>query len=138
MLGISGELRQILINLLQNAIDALPNGGRILIRVQPSRSWRRDATEVPGYAIAICDSGMGIAAAARVRLFTPFFTTKGEQGTGLGLWLVHSLAAKQGGRIACRSRVAGANAGGSGTVFRVWLPLETPQKTEMKVIRAVR
>ena len=62
---------------------------------------------------------MGIAAAARARLFTPFFTTKGEEGTGLGLWLVHSLAAKQGGHIACRSRVCGREARGSGTVFRV-------------------
>ena len=133
-----GELRQILINLIQNAIDALPDGGQILIRVRPSRSWVPGATAAPGYAIAICDNGIGIAAAARAQLFTPFFTTKGEQGTGLGLWLVHSLAAKQGGRIACRSRVAGAHAGGSGTVFRVWLPLEAPQKMGMKVIRAVQ
>ena len=125
-----GELRQILINLIQNALDATPNRGQILIRLRPGRSWFRpvspaSGSPAPGYAITVTDNGSGIPVAVRDRLFIPFSTTKGEEGTGLGLWLVQSLIAKQGGHIRFRSRVAGSGSAPSGTIFRIWLPLQS-------------
>jgi signal transduction histidine kinase len=117
----SGELRQILINLMQNAVAAIGSRGRILVRIQP----RRSPVDVgqPGYSITIADTGPGIDLKDRPRLFTLFFTTKGEQGTGLGLWLVRSMVEKQGGRILFRSRTA-AECDKPGTIFNVWIPLE--------------
>lgn len=113
----SGELRQILINLIQNAIAA--GGGRVLVRVQP----RRSVANKPGYSITIADSGPGISPGHRPHLFAVFFSTKGEQGTGMGLWLVRSMVEKQGGRVRLRSRTAGESSR-PGTIFNVWIPLE--------------
>ena len=117
----SGELRQILINLMQNAMAAIGSRGRILVRIQPRRS-PLDVGQ-PGYSITIADTGPGIDLKDRSRLFTLFFTTKGEQGTGLGLWLVRSMVEKQGGRVLFRSRTA-AECDKPGTIFNIWIPLE--------------
>ncbi|SFS11602.1 Signal transduction histidine kinase [Granulicella pectinivorans] len=116
MYGYPSELRQILINLLQNAAAAIGANGRILVRVHPANA---------GYSLTVADTGSGIDAAHRARLFSLFFTTKGEHGTGLGLWLVQSLVEKHGGRIRFRSRTA-AESATHGTVFNVWLPLGSP------------
>lgn len=113
MYGYPSELRQILINLLQNASAAIGKNGRILVRVHPSNG---------GYSMTVADTGSGIDAVHRARLFSLFFTTKGEHGTGLGLWLVQSLVEKHGGRIRFRSRTA-EEGRTHGTVFNVWLPL---------------
>jgi signal transduction histidine kinase len=115
----SGELRQVLVNLIQNAAAAIGSKGRILVRVQP----RRLQTADPGYSITIADTGPGIELKHRQQLFTLFFTTKGEQGTGLGLWLVRSMVEEQGGRIRFRSRTA-AECNKPGTLFNIWIPLE--------------
>jgi signal transduction histidine kinase len=115
----AGELRQILINLIQNAAAASGSAGRILVRVQP----RHSVANEPGYSITIADNGNGISPQHLPQLFTMFFTTKGEQGTGLGLWLVRSMVEKQGGRIRVRSRTA-AVSNKPGTVFNIWIPLE--------------
>jgi len=115
----SGELRQVLVNLIQNAAAAIGSKGRILVRVQP----RRLQAGHPGYSITIADTGPGIELKHRQQLFTLFFTTKGEQGTGLGLWLVRSMVEKQGGRIRFRSRTA-AECNKPGTLFNIWIPLE--------------
>ncbi len=133
----AGDLRQMLINLIQNAAAAIGADGRVVIRVQPrsSRNAGASANRVPGassfqanrpqpgYSITIADDGPGIEAKYRARLFTLFFTTKGEKGTGLGLWLVRSMVEKQGGRIRFRSRTS-AESSRPGTVFNIWLPLE--------------
>ena len=123
----SGELRQVLVNLIQNAAAAIGSKGRILVRVQPRRLQTGDhlppAEAIPGYSITIADTGPGIELKHRQKLFTLFFTTKGEQGTGLGLWLVRSMVEKQGGRIRFRSRTA-AECDKPGTVFNIWIPLE--------------
>jgi signal transduction histidine kinase len=116
-----GELRQILINLVENAAAAIGSRGRILVRVQLRRSLVSFGQ--PGYAITIADTGAGIEPGDRSRLFMLFFTTKGDQGTGLGLWLVRSMVEKQGGRILFRSRTA-AECDQPGTVFNIWIPLE--------------
>ncbi len=115
----AGELRQILINLIQNAIAASDPQGRIFVRVQPRRSLANEA----GYSITIADDGHGISPDHRPRLFTMFFTTKGDQGTGMGLWLVRSMVEKQGGHIRIRSRTA-EECGAAGTILNIWIPLE--------------
>jgi len=133
----SGELRQILINLIQNAAAAIGSNGRILVRVQPrhsstessSASRLENATGFRpfrprlGYSVTIADGGPGIEPKHRLSLFTLFFTTKGEKGTGLGLWLVRSMVEKLGGRIRFRSRTA-AESPRPGTIFNIWIPLE--------------
>ena len=137
-----GELRQILINLIQNAAAAIGRSGYIFVRVQlrhlvsgndaTSRgSWSSRSAESTrrgraGYSITIADDGPGIEASDRSRLFTLFFSTKGDEGTGLGLWLVRSMVEKQGGRIVFRSRTA-RDGSSHGTIFNIWLPLEAMQ-----------
>ena len=114
----SSELRQILINLIQNAMAAIGSRGRIIVRVQ-----LRESMGQPGYSITIADTGPGINPKHRPQLFTMFFTTKGDEGTGMGLWLVRSMVEKQGGRIRFRSRTA-AETDKPGTIFNIWIPLE--------------
>jgi signal transduction histidine kinase len=134
-----GELRQILINLVQNAAAAIGSRGRLIVRVQLRRSvmpgypapWTGKPEAggetkhlgQPGYSITIADTGNGINPKHRPQLFTMFFTTKGDQGTGMGLWLVRSMVEKQGGRIRFRSRTA-AESDKPGTIFNIWIPLE--------------
>ncbi len=118
----SGELRQMLINLIQNAAAAVDANGRILVRVQP-RSSLAGGAALKGYSITVADNGPGVEAENRSLLFTLFFTTKGDQGTGLGLWLVRSIVEKQGGRIRFRSRTA-EESETPGTIFNVWIPME--------------
>ena len=126
----SSELRQILVNLIQNAMAAIGSRGRIVVRVQLRRSLGATSTGrsgksmgQPGYSITIADTGPGINAKHRPQLFTMFFTTKGDEGTGMGLWLVRSMVEKQGGRIRFRSRTA-AESDKPGTIFNIWIPLE--------------
>jgi signal transduction histidine kinase len=123
----SGELRQIIINLIQNAMAAIGSRGRIIVRVQLRRSpvanyGERESIGQSGYSI-IADTGPGIDPTHRPQLFTMFFTTKGDEGTGMGLWLVRSMVEKQGGRIRFRSRTA-AECDRPGTIFNIWIPLE--------------
>jgi PAS domain S-box-containing protein len=114
-----GELRQILTNLISNAIEVLPEKGRLVVRVHPARDWR---TGRDGYRIMVADNGSGIPPETRTKLFAPFYTTKGEKGTGLGLWITSQLVEKNGGAIKFRSRYDSPDRNG-GTVFSVWLPL---------------
>jgi signal transduction histidine kinase len=128
LIAYSSDFQQILINLLQNAAAAIGKDGRILFRVQPRRHFAVGATgvfaqqSVPGYSITVADNGPGIEKNNRTELFKLFFTTKGDQGTGVGLWLVRSMVEKHGGRICFRSRTA-SETGKPGTIFNVWLPL---------------
>jgi PAS domain S-box-containing protein len=115
--GYAGELRQLFSNLLVNAVDAMPGGGRLRVRVwcgrEPSGSRR------PGVQVVFADTGTGISSIDRSRLFEPFYTTKPESGTGLGLWLSEGIARKHQGAIRVRSST---RPGQSGTVFSVFLP----------------
>lgn len=114
VVGLQGEIRQVVANLLVNAIDASPGrGGRIRIR---GRHRRRSEGE--GIAVLICDEGEGIPVHVRRRLFTPFVTTKESTGTGLGLWVTRGMVEKHGGSVCFRTRTVPP----SGTVFRVFLP----------------
>ena len=112
-----GEVRQLLLNLISNALDAMPYGGTLWLRLHSATCW---ATARRGFNITIADTGDGMSADTRSRLFQPFFDTKKLTGTGLGLWMCADILRRCGGRIAVRSRNACER---SGTVFRVFLPL---------------
>ncbi len=112
-----GEIRQALVNLIGNAIDAMPAGGHLQLRVATvsmhGRSYAR---------ITIADTGGGIRQEIRPNLFTQFFTTKGARGTGLGLWLTRDIVLRNGGKLRFRSRTESP----SGTVFSMYLPAAPP------------
>jgi PAS domain S-box-containing protein len=116
VLAMSGEIRQVFSNLLANSIDAMPEGGKLVVRASLAHEWTN--LGAPGVRISIADTGCGIESKDKKRLFQPFFTTKKDIGTGLGLWIIRGIVEKHGGRISVRSR-AGAR---SGTVFTVFLP----------------
>lgn len=108
-----GEMRQILINLIENSLAALSPGGRLHISIRPSL---KSASRASGFVIRVADSGHGISRAVIPQLFTPFFSTKGPNGTGLGLWIIRQIIEKQGGALRIRSR------DGAGTIVSIWLP----------------
>jgi len=109
----TGELRQIISNLLANGIDALSDGGMLQIRV--SRMSHPKSGE-PQVQLTIADNGCGIRTEHLKRIFEPFFTTKKDFGTGLGLWITQELVRKHNGVIKVRSRQ------GTGTVFCISFP----------------
>ncbi|HLJ76189.1 MAG TPA: ATP-binding protein [Acidobacteriaceae bacterium] len=117
--GIAGEIRQVLANLLSNSIDAVPPGGRIRIRISSGRAW--SGPHRSGVRLTIADSGSGIPAETRKRIYQPFFTTKKETGTGLGLWVCQGIVEKHGGRI---SLLSSTTPGRSGTAFSIFLPAD--------------
>ena len=112
------EAQQIFANLMANAIEATPSGGRMTVRLKPSCDWRDHA--VRGMRVTFADSGTGIDRETTKRMFEPFFTTKSETGTGLGLWVVAQLVERHNGHVCVYSR---QTHGPSGTVFSVFLPL---------------
>jgi PAS domain S-box-containing protein len=112
-----GEIRQVLANLVGNALDAVPEEGRVIVRTASTREWKSDRM---GIVITVADNGSGMDAATRKRIFEPFFSTKGMTGTGLGLWVSDEIATKHKGWIQLRSKVAVDGVGG--TVFRFFLP----------------
>ncbi len=114
IVGLQGEIRQVVSNLLVNAIDACGKaGGSIRIRAR-----RRHRNGKHGVSVLVIDQGSGIPKDVRHRLFTPFVTTKQSLGTGLGLWVTRGMVEKHGGSVHFRSRTEHP----SGTVFRVYLP----------------
>ncbi len=114
--GFPGELRQVFLNLITNAIQAMPSGGTLRLRVAEATDW---GTRRRGIAISITDTGNGIRPEDARRLFQPFFTTKSAKGTGLGLWISKGIVQKYEGAIAFRSL---HSARGACTCFRVFLP----------------
>lgn len=108
-----GELRQVFTNLVVNAIDALPNGGRI--RVSATRAFHGSSV-----CVTIADNGPGIPSSVCGKIFQPFYTTKTSKGTGLGLWICQGILRKHGGTIRMRTSTVPRSA--TGTVFRVSLP----------------
>jgi PAS domain S-box-containing protein len=120
--GFAGELRQLFSNLILNALDALDDGGHLTLHVARGREWSSGAateTHRTGARVTIADNGSGIQPNDLTRIFEPFYSTKGDAGTGLGLWLSHGIVQKHQGSIRVRSRTA---AGSRGTVFSVFLP----------------
>ncbi|HEX7939095.1 MAG TPA: ATP-binding protein, partial [Gemmatimonadaceae bacterium] len=113
--GIPGELRESLLNLVQNALDAMQNGGTLGIR-----------TEVVGddVHVEVSDSGIGMSPEVRERAFEPFFTTKGQLGTGLGLAEVYGIVKRHRGQVEIESQL------GAGTTIRINLPRSQPATIE--------
>ena len=113
----AGEIRQSLVNLIGNALDAMPQGGKLHLRV--SSVQRKDFRYV---RVTIADTGTGIRREVQPNLFNQFFTTKGSRGTGLGLWLTRDIVLRNGGRLRYRTRTGQS----SGTVFAIYLPSLPP------------
>ncbi len=108
ILGNPVELRELLVNLLFNALDAMPEGGQVLITSHP----QGDMVE-----ITLADTGIGMAEETRRRIFDPFFTTKGPRHSGLGLAVVHGVLGRHRGQVEVISRE------GQGTTFRLRFPV---------------
>jgi len=115
--GFPGELRQVFSNLVGNAVEVIPPGGRLVLHSRESSLVSDPA--VKGIRVTVLDNGAGIPAGVRRNLFAPFYTTKGEKGTGLGLWISRSIVEKHEGTIHFVSRTSDGN---SGTAFSVFLP----------------
>ena len=122
VMGDDSELREVLINIVFNAVDALPEGGEITL----STMERNEVIE-----ISISDTGIGMSPEVRSRIFDPFYTTKGKAGLGLGLAVSYGIILRHGGMINVESEV------GRGTTFRITLPMakgEPKATTEAKSI----
>lgn len=119
--GRPAELREVLTNLIINAVDALPRGGTITISTSNER-WSDDAE---GVVIEVADTGMGMSAEVREHIFDPFFTTKGEHGTGLGLAVSLGIIQSHGGKIEVESAI------NVGTRFIIRLPVRTAEQTKV-------
>jgi two-component system, chemotaxis family, CheB/CheR fusion protein len=115
--GYPHQLRQMCANLLLNAADAMPNGGKMYARVAPAHEWKGDHKR--GLRLTFADNGSGIATKNLARMWDPFFTTKGAAGNGIGLALVKNTVQKHHGVLRVRSST---RAGHSGTVFSIFLP----------------
>ena len=111
-----GQIRQVLVNVIGNAADAMPNGGMLAIRIAP---WKRNGRRE--VHLLVCDSGSGIAREMLSRVFELFFTTKGHSGSGIGLWVSKQIIEMHGGEIRLRSCQGGQR---SGTCISISLPVE--------------
>ncbi|MBV2183157.1 MAG: cache domain-containing protein [Rhizobium sp.] len=105
------EFQQVLINLIVNAIHAMPDGGRLALL---SRDETREGRN--GIRVDVSDTGVGMTPDVLARIFDPFFTTKRQHGTGLGLSISQTLVRRQGGTLSAESEP------GKGTTFSIWLP----------------
>ena len=115
--GVAGELKQVVSNLLSNAIDAVPHGGKIAIYCA-----RRDTPAGPAAELIFEDSGPGVSSMHAAHIFDPFFTTKKDVGTGLGLWVTQEIIGRHGGTIALRNSSSASGLGGAS--FVVLFPTE--------------
>lgn len=114
--GFPGELRQVFMNLIANAVQAMPQGGVLRLQVHETTDW---VTKRRGPSVSIIDTGVGIKPEDAQRLFEPFYSTKAAKGTGLGLWISKGILQKYSGRISYRSY---RREGGCITCFRIFIP----------------
>jgi signal transduction histidine kinase len=120
------ELRQVFTNLITNAAEATSPGGKVEVSITPQAAGTPQTTGTDatvqkiqnGATVTIADNGSGILPEVQSHLFQPFFTTKGERGTGLGLWVSRGIINKHGGTISVKSDTSKA---GHGTVVSVFL-----------------
>ncbi len=114
--GFPVELRQVFMNLIANAIQAMPEGGTLRLHVSETTDWMSNRR---GPSISLIDTGAGIKPEDAQRLFEPFYSTKAAKGTGLGLWISKGILQKYSGRISYRSY---RRKDGCVTCFRVFIP----------------
>jgi CheY-like chemotaxis protein len=115
--GVPSDLHEIVVNLIHNAVDAMPNGGRL---------WLCGKLQSGTVVITCQDSGIGMSPAVLTRIFEPFYTTKGDHGTGLGLAIVSTVVARHGGEVRVASQV------GVGTTVTLRLPAAEPAQRQNK------
>ncbi|MDB4793601.1 ATP-binding protein [Methylacidiphilales bacterium] len=120
ILGVESEIREALVNLVFNAVDAMPEGGILTLRTKLATT----ALEPRQVLVEVSDTGMGMDEDTRRRCFEPFFTTKGERGTGLGLAMVYGIARRHNAEIEIDSAV------GKGTTIRFVFPVPAIAPTE--------
>ena len=116
---LESEIRQVISNLIRNAIDATSaTGGKLLVRTREATEWRSTAK---GVVITVADTGTGMSPATKAKIYKAFYSTKGTAGTGLGLWVSSEIINRHHGRLLVRSRI---RQGASGTVFALFLPYQ--------------
>jgi len=109
----SNQMKQVLLNLVHNALQAMPDGGEMEIKSESALRNNR-----AGVMVSVRDSGVGISQTEQARIFEPFYTTKGNQGgTGLGLSVTYGIVTDHGGQIDVESQPD------VGSKFMVWLPI---------------
>jgi PAS domain S-box-containing protein len=113
-----GDIRQVLNNLVSNAMDSMRTGGRLILRTRNCTLWRPGTK---GMCITVADTGHGMSAEVRARIFEAFYSTKGSHGNGLGLWISKEIVEKQGARLLVKSS---NHAPRTGSVFSLLLPLD--------------
>ncbi|AFL86384.1 histidine kinase with PAS domain [Terriglobus roseus DSM 18391] len=118
-----GDIRQVLNNLVGNAIDAMPLGGRLIVRSREATRW---ATGQKGLMLTIADTGTGMPPDTLTRVFEAFFTTKGINGSGLGLWISRDIVNRHSGALHLRSC---QREGRRGTVAALFLPFDAAPTT---------
>ncbi|MEO6911593.1 MAG: PAS domain-containing protein, partial [Edaphobacter sp.] len=119
VLCLDGDIRQVLSNLIGNAVDSMQTkGGRLLVRSREGHDWK---TGRPGIVLTVADTGQGMAPRVAERVFEAFFTTKGIGGTGLGMWISHEIVDRHQGKLSLKTS---QRPGHSGTVFTHFLPFE--------------
>ena len=124
IVGYPGEIRQVVTNLIANALDAVDPGGTVVVRVRQICIDRHAAA----VRITVADNGCGVPSSLRPKLFEPFFTTKESSGTGLGLWVTRQLIEHSGGTIRMRSATRGSR---RGTTFATVFPSTTSASKDL-------
>jgi len=127
--ALSGEMRQVFSNLVTNAIEASAVQGRLILRIHEGVRLSGNTT-VRGIRVTVADNGSGIPAVARTRLGELFFTTKGQGGTGLGLWVTRQIVTRLGGTMQLKSSTGAVH----GTVFSLFLPFVPLQQEHREAI----
>jgi PAS domain S-box-containing protein len=128
ILCLENDIRQVLNNLIANAIDAMRRGGRLIVRAHNATVRLPDRDEeVQGVRITVADTGHGMEEATRLRIFEPFFTTKDLNGTGLGLWISSGIVQRHHGRLTVRSSTHPVH---HGTAFSLFLPIDESPMAE--------
>ncbi len=133
ILCLENDIRQVLNNLIANAIDAMRRGGRLVVRAHDATDLHPNGSGMrKGIRITIADTGHGMSPAVRARIFEPFYTTKELNGTGLGLWISSGIVERHHGRLTLRSTEHPVH---HGTVFSLFLPcLESVEQDEQQAL----
>ena len=120
-----GDIRQVLSNVITNAIDAMPLGGRLIVRSRQATEWR---TGRKGLALTIADTGVGMGHETQCRMYEAFYTTKGIGGNGLGLWISADIMHRHQGTITIKS----SQGLKTGTVVTLFLPFATLPRADIE------